>query len=227
MLLDQVFERFVSKSPLSVMVRGTLEYALQSQLLDDLFNNQAHDQYTRTLLFSTVVDLVSLVTCGVHSSVRSAYQASPEEIAVSLTSVYNKLNGLEPHLSATLLRHVFNQLEPLQRQLGGVLPELIPGYPMRILDGNHLAATEHRLAETHPHSAAPLPGQTLVVLDPALMLIRDVFPCEDGHAQERSCWTRYLRPSGRRGVDGRPQLLCAVVSMGDCPESGLLPDPGA
>ena len=192
MLLDQVFERFVSKSPLSVMVRGTLEYALQSQLLDDLFNNQAHDQYTRTLLFSTVVDLVSLVTCGVHSSVRSAYQASPEEIAVSLTSVYNKLNGLEPHLSATLLRHVFNQLEPLQRQLGGVLPELIPGYPMRILDGNHLAATEHRLGETHQDSAAPLPGQALVVLDPALMLIRDVFPCEDGHAQERSLLNEVL-----------------------------------
>ena len=186
MLFDQVFERFITKSPISVMVRSILEFALQSKLLDDLFDRQAEDQYTRTLLFSTVVDLVSLVTSGVHSSVHAAYQASPEEIAVSLTSVYNKLNGLEPHLSATLLRHVFHQLEPLQRQLGGVLPELIPGYQMRILDGNHLAVSEHRLGETHQDSAAPLPGQALVVLDPALMLIRDVFPCEDGHAQERS-----------------------------------------
>src|ERR1700683_1080419 len=117
MLFDQVFERFITKSPISVMVRSILEFALQSKLLDDLFDRQAEDQYTRTLLFSTVVDLVSLVTSGVHSSVHAAYQASPEEIAVSLTSVYNKLNGLEPHLSATLLRHVFHPLEHLQRQL--------------------------------------------------------------------------------------------------------------
>ena len=34
--------------------------------------------------------------------------------------------------------------------------------------------------------AGPLPGQTLVVLDPALGLAIDVVPCEDGHAQERS-----------------------------------------
>jgi len=31
-----------------------------------------------------------------------------------------------------------------------------------------------------------LPGQSLVVLDPALMLAVDIFPGEDGHAQERS-----------------------------------------
>ena len=31
-----------------------------------------------------------------------------------------------------------------------------------------------------------MPGKSLVVLDPQLMLAVDVFPCEDGHAQERS-----------------------------------------
>ena len=31
-----------------------------------------------------------------------------------------------------------------------------------------------------------MPGKSLVVLDPQLMLATDVFPCEDGHAQERS-----------------------------------------
>lgn len=35
-------------------------------------------------------------------------------------------------------------------------------------------------------NSAPLPGQSLVVLDPALMLAIDIFPGEDGHAQERS-----------------------------------------
>jgi hypothetical protein len=32
----------------------------------------------------------------------------------------------------------------------------------------------------------PLPGQYLAVLDPQRRLIVDVYPCEDGHAQERS-----------------------------------------
>src|SRR5207253_3115708 len=56
----------------------------------------------------------------------------------------------------------------------------------KILDGNHLAATEHRLEELRTTWAAPLPGKLLVVLDQELMLATDVVPCEDGHAQERS-----------------------------------------
>jgi hypothetical protein len=35
-------------------------------------------------------------------------------------------------------------------------------------------------------AAGPLPGQTLVVLDPSAGLVIDVIGCEDGHAQERS-----------------------------------------
>jgi hypothetical protein len=31
-----------------------------------------------------------------------------------------------------------------------------------------------------------LPGKALVVFDPQLGMAVDVFPCEDGHAQERS-----------------------------------------
>ena len=38
-------------------------------------------------------------------------------------------------------------------------------------------------------AAGPLPGQTLVVLDPDCRLIVDAFPCQDGHAQERSLLT--------------------------------------
>lgn len=63
---------------------------------------------------------------------------------------------------------------------------MLPGYRVQILDGNHLAATQRRLKVTRGHSAGPLPGQTLAVLDPALMLVTDVIPCEDAHTQERA-----------------------------------------
>jgi hypothetical protein len=61
MLLGQLFERFVKESPVSVMVRGLLEKALSPQVLDELFERSAKTQYTSELLFSTVVNLMSLL----------------------------------------------------------------------------------------------------------------------------------------------------------------------
>jgi hypothetical protein len=117
MLLGQVFERFVKESPVSVMVRGLLEKALCPQIVDDLFERSAKTQYTRELLFSTVVDLMSLVVCGVHPSVHAAHQASSQDIGVSVTSVYNKINGIEPSTSGELVREVAGQMEATIRHL--------------------------------------------------------------------------------------------------------------
>jgi hypothetical protein len=66
------------------------------------------------------------------------------------------------------------------------LPALLPGYRVRIIDGNHFAATERRLEVLRGSIAGPLPGHCLVVLDPSLMLATHMIPCEDAHAQERS-----------------------------------------
>jgi hypothetical protein len=192
MLLGQVFERFVKESPVSVMVRGLLEKALCPQIVDELFERSAKTQYTRELLFSTVVNLMSLVVCGVHPSVHAAHQASVEKIGVSVTSVYNKINGIEPNTSGELVREVAASMEATIRHLNATMPDLLPGYRVKIIDGNTIAATEHRLKALREISSAPLPGQTLVVLDPSLMLAVDVFPCEDGHAQERSLFDEVL-----------------------------------
>src|SRR4029079_18214940 len=65
-------------------------------------------------------------------------------------------------------------------------------YKVRILDGNHLGATEHRIDELRRTWAAPLPGKALVVFDQAKGLVRDVFLTEDGQAQERRLIGRVL-----------------------------------
>jgi IS4 transposase len=186
MLLGPIFEPFIQSSPLSIMSRALIERALASESLDALFHQHAEHQYTRDLLFSTVVDLMSLVVCGKHDTVRAAYRAQRQRIPVSLTSVYNKLAGIETNVSAELVRYSAGQLEPVLRQLRAGLPEPIPGYHLRILDGNQLAGTQHRLPETRDEAAAPLPGQTLAILEPAWMLITDVLPCEDAYVQERA-----------------------------------------
>jgi len=192
MLLGQVFERFVKESPVSVMVRGLLEKALCPQILDELFERSAKTQYTRELLFSTVVNLMSLVVCGVYPSLHAAHQALAEKISVSVTSVYNKINGIEPSTCGELVREIAGQMEATIRHLNATMPDLLPGYRVKIIDGNAIAASEHRLKELRQISSAPLPGQSLVVLDPSLMLAIDVFPCEDGHAQERSLFAQVL-----------------------------------
>jgi hypothetical protein len=186
MLLGPIFERFVQRSPFAVMSRAILEHALCPTALDELFERQADKQYTRELLFSATVDLMSLVVTCTYSSVRAAYVDEAVDISVSLTSVYNKLQGIEAGVCAELVRHTAGRLQPVVAYLGGTLPEPIPGYRMRVLDGNHLAATQHRLKETRHDSAAPLPGQSLVVYEPAWQMATDIILCEDGHAQERS-----------------------------------------
>ena len=58
MILNEVFERFVEESPVSVMARAVLENALTPTAVDALFEGTAERQYTRELLFSDVVDLM-------------------------------------------------------------------------------------------------------------------------------------------------------------------------
>jgi IS4 transposase len=191
-MLNPVFDQFVKKSPISVMARGMMERVLDPQQLDEWFETTADQQYTRELLFSTVFDIMSQVVRGSHPSVHATYQAKKEDIGVSITSVYNKLNGIEPNISANLVRYAAGQVEPLIKGLGGTVPSPLPGLRIRILDGNCIKKTEHRIKELRSIAAGPLPGKSLVVYDPVLRLPVDVFPCEDGHAQERSLLKKVL-----------------------------------
>jgi IS4 transposase len=186
MLAKEMLDRFCKESPLSVMVRAALEDTFSAPALDDLFAKTAERQVVGELAFSMVARLMSMVVLKTRKSMHAVYQAEKDAIGVAVKSVYNKLNGIEPRVSAELVRSTAARMEALVREMGGELPELIPGYPVRILDGNHLAATQHRIKELRTLRGGPLPGQSLVVLDPSLKLVLDVFPCEDGHTQERN-----------------------------------------
>lgn len=186
MKLSRVFGAFVKESPICVMIRGSIERFLDPARLDEWFEQQADRQYTRDLLFSTVFDIMSKVVAGSYKSVHSAYQASNEDIEVSITSVYNKLNGLETSTSAGLVRYAAEEAKAVIEELGGAQAPLLAGYRVKLLDGNCIEASEHRIKELRPLREGPLPGKSLVVYDASLRMPVDVFPCEDGHAQERS-----------------------------------------
>lgn len=188
---SNVLQKFINRSPVTVMVQGLLEQILNEEKLNIWFEANRGRQYTGELLFSTVVALMLEVVCQMRTSVHVAYR-NTENITVSLTSLYNKLNGMKTETSAALVRHVTKESEAIIREMKGELPALLPGYRTKLLDGNCIEATHHRLKVLRDTKAGALPGKSLVVFDPQLDLAIDMFPCEDGHAQERSLLDKVL-----------------------------------
>jgi len=70
--------------------------------------------------------------------------------------------------------------------MGGEQAPWLEGYRVNMVDGNCLEASEPRLKALREATGRALPGKSLVVYEPAQDLVTEVFPCEDGHAQERA-----------------------------------------
>lgn len=168
------------------MARGILERLLDPQRLDELYARTAQHQYTRKLYFSSLVELMGQVVLGAHSSVHDAYQARADTFPVSAQAIYDKLPHVEPAVAATVVLDSAQQVQPVIRAMHASHPSWIPGLRIKILDGNQLAGTEHRLPELRATWAAALPSKALVILEQATMTISNVFLTEDGHASE---WT--------------------------------------
>jgi hypothetical protein len=168
------------------MARAALEGLFQPHRLDRLFDATAQKQYTRQLLFSQLVELMTAVVLRQQPSVRAAYRKGVGNISVSDQAVYDKLDGLELGVSAALVSDSAARLAPVIDQLKARRDSWLKSYRVRILDGNHLGATERRLVGLRDAWDSPLPGTVLVALDQQTGLVTDVFLTPDGHASERS-----------------------------------------
>jgi hypothetical protein len=202
------------------MVRASLERVLGADRLDLWYERTAQKQYTRELLFSSVYDLMNQVVFCVQPSIRAAYRAQQDDVATSLVSVYSKLNGLETHTSAELVRYSAREFAPLIEHMGGEHAPWLAGYRVKIVDGNCLEASEHRVQELREAKGRALPGKSLVVYEPAPGFVTDVFPCEDGHAQERSLFGPLLKTveAGDLWIEDRNfctrNFLCDIDNLG-------------
>ncbi len=196
MLHQEAFDRLSVKYPEAVMVRATLENALPPTFVDDLFNRYAGHRTSRKLMFSTVVALLSLVVCRVRNSVHASYQLLEQELCVGVKTVYNRLNNLPIPLIEALVRESALRMFAIVDALRSPLQPIIPGFKTRIVDGNHLAATEHRIRPLRTLGGGALPGLGLVVYDAERGLVQRVYLSEDGHEQERSITLRVLEDVG-------------------------------
>src|SRR5512145_996572 len=110
------------------MVRAALDRVLGAARLDLRYERTTQKHYTRERLFSSVYALMHpVVFCG-QPSIRAAYRAQQDDVATSLVSVSNKLNGLETHTSAALVRYSAREFAPLIEHKGGEHAPWLAGY---------------------------------------------------------------------------------------------------
>jgi len=139
---------------------GTSSATVQASLLPVAEN--AVRQVCKQLLFSAIVNLLTLVAAGIRKSVNDAYLAKKQEFRVSVTSVYNKLQGVETQVSRQLVRQTaLHMIEVVKRLRGrhktsfrlyeaiqmGAIPVYIydePWLPYRdVLDWNSFSVLVH------------------------------------------------------------------------------------
>jgi hypothetical protein len=177
-------------------------------------------QYTRDLLSSDVVSLMSLVVCRIRPSINAAFNKMADTLTVTKEAVYDKIDRVETSTSAALVRHAGTAFTAVVDALGGRKDPWLAGYRTRILDGSHLPGTEHRIAPLRATRAGALPGQSLVIFEPESMLVLDVILCEDGHAQERSMTEEILALVGPQDLwiadrnFGTTSLLFGIAARG-------------
>jgi IS4 transposase len=202
-LLPAILDPFAKDAAPAVMIRLALDWIIDEPVLNQLFEETTQDGYTREWLLEHFVQVLLDVACGFRKSPRAAFRHRQLELVASLSSFYGKLRRMEPAVPAAVVRHTADRARELIVGAEALMPEPIPGYAARILDGNALSGTEHRLGPLRDLGAAGLPGKSLAIYEPASGLIRDVVPEEDGHAQERSLLDQVKVESGQLWIGDR------------------------
>src|SRR3954447_11469764 len=98
MIPTEVFDAFAQGDYIPLMAQAAMENALSPRWLDRLSEDTAQRQFTRDLLFSSVVGLRSAVVCRVRPSINAAYQKG----AVPIRTAMSWANVSRPSLVAEL-----------------------------------------------------------------------------------------------------------------------------
>jgi IS4 transposase len=189
-ILPAILDPFAREAAPAVMTRIALDWIIDEPVLNRIFDEAAEGQYTREWALGHFVAVMTDVACGFRPSPRAAFIRRQFDEIASISGFYRKLNRMEPDIPAAVIRHTARRARELIVAAGALLPEPIEGYACRILDGNALAGTEHRIVPLRDLGAAGLPGKILTLYEPASGLILEAVPEEDGHAQERALLDR-------------------------------------
>ncbi|MBK8638311.1 MAG: hypothetical protein IPN92_08465 [Chromatiaceae bacterium] len=108
-MFGEILQKFAERSPATVMVRALLEQLLNAEKLDQWFEVTRQTQYTRDILFSSLVGLMLHIVCKTQASVHAAYRHA--HIATSIVAVYAKWQGVELTTSQALVRYIAREAQ--------------------------------------------------------------------------------------------------------------------
>lgn len=192
-------QRFILLRPLAVMVRCITQEILDDGL-DAVFEENRQRQYQREMLFSQLAITMADVVLGLETSPHQAYKTHREDLRVSATCFYDKLNRVEPSISESMVRYAYEKAKVLQENLGFLGNEPIQGYHARAIDGNHLQKTQKRIGELRGLASAALPGTVVATYELATELFDRAYLLEDAHAQEATVLDRVLEDIAERDL---------------------------
>jgi hypothetical protein len=186
MSLPIVLDPFAEEAAPAVMTRIALDWMIEGTSIEPILDAVSEGQYTREFLLGHFVQVMCDVACGFRSSPRAAFLKRKLNLVASASAFYRKLGRMEPGVSAAIVRETAGRARELVAAAEGLLPEPIPGYAVRILDGNILTGTDHRIAELRSTRSGALPGMSLAIYEPASGLVLDLILEENAHSQERA-----------------------------------------
>jgi hypothetical protein len=177
-------------SPLTVLVRGVLEWACPDAFFRDAFDRTCRPhRWDRKLAIAAITRLMLTVVAGARRSVFAAYRADRAAdcptITATAAALYSKYGRIDPAYSTELVRGSARRMGSLMEAAGARHLPGWEGYRIRILDGTCLGGTEHRLAPLRRIKAAGLPGRLVAAYDPATGLVVAVAASEDAYTAER------------------------------------------
>ena len=184
--LPVVLDPFVEGAAQAVMTRIGLDWMIENTSLEPIIEEVGEGQYTRELLLRHFVEVMADVACGFRKSPRAAFLKRKLDKVASLSAFYRKLARMEPRVAAAIVRETAARARELISAAGSLLPEPVPGYAARILDGNILTGTDHRITVLRSTLSAALPGMSLAVYEPVSGLVLDLILEENAHTQERA-----------------------------------------
>ena len=93
----------------------------------------------------------------------AAYHRKAPELPVSRTAVYAKLNGIEPEVSAALLRHGRQPLSACIHEMKGTLPTWVEGVSGSDSGWQLLGQDRPSVAETPSLCGSTMTGQNFIL----------------------------------------------------------------
>src|SRR4051794_23072936 len=211
LVLPAILNPFIEGAPAAVMTRIALDWIIDGTPLDELFDEVAGDQYTRELTLTHFVQVMLDVASGHRPSPRAAFLRRNLPLVASVSAFYRKLNRMGLAVPEAVVRRTALRARQLIVASGGLMPEPIEGYAARILDGDVLTGTEHRIVPLRTTWSAGLPGMSLAVYEPASGLILDLILEEDAHCQERALVVRVDVQPGQLWVMDRNFCVRSLI----------------